>query len=496
MPRFLMALDQGTTSSRCLIFGRGGNVHSSAQTELGQIYPRPGWVEQDPMEIWSTQLAALSEAKARCGVENRDIAAMGIANQRETVIVWSRRDGRPIHNAIGWQCRRAADFCDDLKRRGLEKTIRGKTGLAVDAYFSAPKVAWVLEHVEGARARAEAGELLFGTVDSWLMWNLTKGGLHATDYSNASRTMLFNIHRLEWDAELLSLFGIPASMLPEVKPSSCLYGQTSAEVLGAEIPLAGIAGDQQAALFGQGCHEPGMVKNTYGTGCFMLMNTGESAVDSRHGLLATVAWGVGGKISYALEGGVFIAGAAIQWLRDGLRLIENAAMSEACAKEVADANGVYLVPAFAGLGAPHWDPRARGAVIGLTQGVRREHFVRAALESMAYQSHDVIRAMEADAGTRVSSLRVDGGASVNDFLMQFQADIMGVEVARPAVIESTAWGAACLAGLASGFYSSLADTRPSDEGGRVFRPNMDAAVRERLVSGWKEAVRRSLAWAR
>ena len=492
MGKYIAALDQGTTSSRCIIFDASGNAVSSAQTELSQIYPRPGWVEQDPVEIWSTQLAVFVEAKARGTIDNADIAGIGIANQRETTIVWDRETGAPVHNAIVWQCRRTSDYCDELKRRGLEDTVRAKTGLPIDAYFSGPKIAWILDNVPGARARAESGKLLFGTVDAWLLWRLTRGAVHMTDYSNASRTMLYNIHSLQWDAELLAELSIPASMLPEVKPSSHIFGHTSPETIGAALPVAGMAGDQQAALFGQCCHEPGMVKNTYGTGCFILMNTGGKAMASQHGLLTTIAWGIGGELTYALEGSVFIAGAAVQWLRDGLRLIDDAAHTEACAEKVPDSNGVYVVPAFAGLGAPYWDQHARGIVTGLTRGVSKEHFVRATLESLAYQSHDVIKAMEADSGIAIRTLRVDGGASVNNFLMQFQSDILDVEVARPAAVETTALGAALLAGLATGVHDDMASIRRKTGTEKTFRPAMDPSQRTALVVGWQDAVERCL----
>jgi len=496
MAQYLMALDQGTTSSRCILFDKGGNIASAAQMEFAQIFPQPGWVEHDPMEIWSSQLAVLTEARARIGAKPSDIAAIGITNQRETTIVWDKNTGKPVCNAIVWQCRRTAAYCDSLKEKGLEKTIRDKTGLMVDAYFSATKLRWILEHVEGAREQAEKGNLLFGTVDTWLIWNLTKGRVHVTDYTNASRTMLFNIHTLEWDEDILKELEIPACMLPRVKPSSFVYGTASAEFLGEETPIAGIAGDQQAALFGQCCFEQGMVKNTYGTGCFILMNTGAKAVQSQNGLLTTIAWGLGGKVEYALEGSVFVAGAAIQWLRDGLRMIDNAAFSEAYANKVEDAGGVYVVPAFVGLGAPYWDQYARGIIVGLTRGVEKEHFVRATLESLAYQSYDVIKAMEADAGVSLRAIRVDGGASANNFLMQFQADILGVDVIRPAVIESTAMGAGYLAGLAVGYYKDQRDIMQNVNVDRVFAPSMEESIRDRLVDGWREAVKRSLGWAK
>lgn len=496
MAKYLMALDQGTTSSRCILFDKGGHIVNSAQMEFGQIFPKPGWVEHDPMEIWSSQLAVLTEAKARCGIDASEIAAIGITNQRETTVVWDKNTGKPVYNAIVWQCRRTAEYCDELKARGLEQKIKDKTGLVIDAYFSGTKVRWILENVEGVRERAEKGELLFGTVDSWLVWKLTKGRCHITDYSNASRTMLYNIHTLEWDEEILKELNIPKAMLPKVKPSSCVYGNCDAEFLGGEVPIAGIAGDQQAALFGQCCYEAGTVKNTYGTGCFILMNTGEKAVASQNGLLTTIAWGVDGKVEYALEGSVFVAGAAIQWLRDGLRLIDNAAFTEAYAKKVPDCNGIYVVPAFVGLGAPYWDQYARGVIVGLTRGVEKEHFIRATLESLAYQSHDVMKAMETDAGVKIKELHVDGGACANNFLMQFQSDILDVSVVRPRVIESTALGAVYLAGLAVGFYKDKADIVQNVEVDRVFEPFMEADTRQNLVKGWEKAVRCSFGWAK
>lgn len=496
MAKYLMALDQGTTSSRCILFDKQGHSINSAQMEFTQIFPKPGWVEHDPMEIWSSQLAVLTEAKARGGIEASEIAAIGITNQRETTIVWDKNTGKPVYNAIVWQCRRTAEYCDELKARGLEKRIKDKTGLVVDAYFSGTKVRWILENVEGAREKAEKGELLFGTVDSWLVWKLTKGRRHITDYSNASRTMLFNIHTLEWDDEILKEMNIPKSMLPEVKPSSHIYGNCDSEFLGGEVPIAGIAGDQQAALFGQCCFEPGTVKNTYGTGCFILMNTGETAVESKNGLLTTIAWGLDGKVEYALEGSVFVAGAAIQWLRDGLRMIDNAAFTETYAKKVDDCQGVYVVPAFVGLGAPHWDQYARGVIVGITRGVEKEHFIRATVESLAYQSYDVMKAMEADASVKLKELHVDGGACANNFLMQFQADILDVDVVRPKVIESTALGAVYLAGLAVGFYKDKADIVQNVEVDRVFTPAMAPDVRQGCVAGWEKAVRCSFGWAK
>ena len=491
-----MALDQGTTSSRCILFDKGGNIKSAAQKEFTQIYPHSGWVEHDPMEIWAGQISVAMEAKAKLGANAKDIAAIGITNQRETTVVWNKNTGKPVYNAIVWQCRRTAEYCDTLKASGFDKKIKEKTGLVVDAYFSGTKVRWILENVEGARKAAEKGELLFGTVDSWLIWNLTQGKIHVTDYSNASRTMLFNIHTLDWDDEILKELNIPRCMLPEVKPSSHLYGNTHADMLGGEIKIAGIAGDQQAALFGQCCYEEGMVKNTYGTDCFILMNTGEKAIESKNGLLTTIAWGEGGKVEYALEGSVFIAGAAVQWLRDGLRMIDSAAFTETYAAQVGDSHGVYVVPAFVGLGAPYWDQYARGIVVGLTRGVEKEHFVRATLESLAYQSYDVIKAMEADAGVALKAIRVDGGAAANNFLMQFQSDILGVDVIRPAVIESTALGAGYLAGLAVGFYTDKEDIKNNVHVDRTFTPQMDGAVSEKLIAGWKEAVKRSLGWVK
>lgn len=494
MKKYLMAIDQGTTSSRCILFDKGGNTKSVAQQEFTQIYPKPGWVEHDPMEIWSSQLAVLTEARARIDAKADEIAAIGITNQRETTVVWDKNTGEPVYNAIVWQCRRTAEYCDSLKAKGWTDKIRAKTGLVIDAYFSGTKIRWILENVPGARERAEKGELLFGTIDTWLVWKLTKGRRHVSDYSNASRTMLYNIHDLKWDDEILAELNIPKSMLPEVLPSSHVYGNADPEYLGGEVPIAGMAGDQQAALFGQCCFETGTVKNTYGTGCFILMNTAEKAVESKNGLVTTIAWGADGKVEYALEGSVFIAGAAIQWLRDGLRLIDNAAFSEEYAKKVPDSNGVYVVPAFAGLGAPYWDQYARGTIVGITRGVEKEHFVRATLESLAYQSYDVMSAMEADAGVKIKELRVDGGASANNFLMQFQADLVDADVVRPVVIESTALGAVYLAGLAVGFYKDKDDIRQNVAVDRVFKPSIDAAKRADLVGGWKKAVGRSLDW--
>ena len=496
MAKYLMAFDQGTTSSRCIIFDKSGNSISTSQKEFTQIFPQPGWVEHDPQEIWSSLVSVAAEAIAKNSVSIGDISAIGITNQRETTIVWDKNTGKPIYNAIVWQCRRTSEYCDTLKPKS--DWIRSKTGLIVDAYFSGTKIRWMLENVPGARQAAEAGDLLFGTVDTWLVWNLTKGKVHATDYTNASRTMLFNIHALDWDDEILQELDIPRSMLPEVKPSSYVYGTTEmfgTNAGGQGIKIAGIAGDQHAALFGQCCYEEGQIKNTYGTGCFILMNTGEKAIDSKNGLLTTIAWGLDGpdkKVEYALEGSVFIAGAAIQWLRDGLRMIDHASFTETYATKVEDTGGVYVVPAFVGLGAPYWDQYARGIIVGLTRGVEKEHFIRATLESLAYQSYDVIKAMEADAGLALKTIRVDGGAVANNFLMQFQSDILGVEVVRPAVVESTALGAVYLAGLAVGFYRDKEDIRDNVRVDRVFVPNMDDDAREKLIAGWKDAVRRSL----
>lgn len=496
MSKYLMAFDQGTTSSRCILFNEKSEIISVAQKEFTQIYPKAGWVEHDPMEIWSSQIGVAAEAMARVGAKATDISAIGITNQRETTVVWEKSTGKPVYNAIVWQCRRTSEYCDELKASGFDKAIKDKTGLVVDAYFSGTKLRWILENVPNAREKAEKGELLFGTIDTWLIWNLTKGKVHVTDYTNASRTMLFNIHTLEWDKEILEKLNIPENMLPDVKPSSYHYGDASVDTLGGEIPIAGIAGDQQAALFGQCCFDEGMVKNTYGTGCFILMNTGEKAVESKNGLLTTIAWGLDGKVEYALEGSVFIAGAAIQWLRDGLRMIDNAAFTEAYATKVEDSNGVYVVPAFVGLGAPYWDQYARGAILGLTRGVEKEHFIRATLESLAYQSNDVIKAMEADAGVTLKQIRVDGGACANNFLMQFQADILDVDVIRPSIIESTALGAVYLAGLAVGYFKNKEDIVKNASVDRIFKSNMDNDKREKLVSGWTEAVKRTFGWAK
>ena len=486
----LLALDAGTSSSRAIVFDTDGRIVAVAQREFRQIYPRPGWVEHDPLEIWETQLAVAREALAKAGADAADVAAVGITNQRETTVVWNRETGKPVYNAIVWQCRRTSEYCDGLKSRGLADTIREKTGLVPDAYFSGTKIRWILENVPGARADAEAGRLLFGTIDTWLVWNLTGGKVHATDYSNASRTMLYDIGALRWDDDILREFGIPKSMLPQVLPSSGVFGETTADLLGAPLPVAGVAGDQQSALFGQTCFDAGDAKNTYGTGCFMLMNTGERRVPSRNGLLTTIAWGVGGKVSYALEGSVFTAGAAIQWLRDEMGLLAHAADSEAMAKSVPDSNGCYVVPAFTGLGAPYWDQYARGAVLGLTRGVNRNHVVRATLESLAYQTADVLDAMKKDAGIALNALRVDGGASANDFLMQFQSAVIGVPVERPECVETTALGAAYLAGLAVGFWGGPSELKDNVGGLRRFTPAIGDLERAAAISGWHAAVAR------
>lgn len=492
--KYVMALDQGTTSSRCIIFNEKGLIESVAQKEFTQIYPNAGWVEHDPMEIWSTQVGVASEAMAKIGITAADIASIGITNQRETTVVWDKNTGKPVYNAIVWQCRRTSDMCTKLKEQGLADKFREKTGLILDAYFSGTKVKWILDNVEGVREEAEKGNILFGTIDTWLIWNLTKGKVHVTDYSNASRTLLYNIHELKWDDEILEILDIPKSILPEVKPSSYVYGNTEDSLFGSEIPIAGIAGDQQAALFGQCCHEPGTAKNTYGTGCFLLMNTGEKAVESKNGLLTTIAWGIDGKVEYALEGSIFIAGAAIQWLRDELRMIKNAAESERYATAVEDTNGVYMVPAFVGLGAPYWDQYARGTIVGLTRGAKKEHFIRATLESLAYQTSDVLKAMQEDSGIELQALKVDGGACANNFLMQFQSDILGVQVDRPEVIETTALGAAYLAGLAVGYWKNKEDVCKNWAISRNFESQMSEEKRAELLKGWHKAVKRATAW--
>jgi len=491
MKKYVLALDQGTTGSRAILFDKKSNIIGIAHKEITQYYPRPGWVEHDPEEIWSTQYGVIAELLARYQVNIDEISAIGITNQRETTVVWDKNTGKPVHRAIVWQCRRTAEICEDLKNKGLEQEFREKTGLLLDAYFSGTKIRWILDNVPGAREKAEKGELLFGTIDTWLLWKLTNGKIHATDYSNASRTLLFNIKELRWDEELLSELRIPKAMLPEVKPSSHIYGETDPAVFfGHKVPIAGLAGDQQAALFGQTCFNPGMAKNTYGTGCFMLMNTGEKVFDSRQGLLSTIAWGIDKKIYYALEGSVFIAGAVIQWLRDELKFIETAADSEYFASKVPDNGGVYVVPAFTGLGAPYWDMGARGAILGLTRGSNKNHIIRAALESMAYQTKDILTAMEADTGIRLRMLRVDGGAAANNLLMQFQADILGVEVERPCCLETTALGAAYLAGLATGFWTDYDELKACARAERSFKPQMREELRNKYYEGWQKAVSR------
>lgn len=493
---YIMALDQGTTSSRCILFDKQGNICSMAQKEFTQIYPQPGWVEHNPMEIWSSQLGVAIESMAVLGITDDQIEAIGITNQRETTILWDKNTGEPVYNAIVWQCRRTSDMIEELKKDGFDKIIREKTGLIPDAYFSASKIAWILNNVPGARERAERGELLFGTVDTWLIWNLTKGAVHVTDYTNASRTMLFDIHNLCWDQEILKRFNIPESLLPKVCCSSEIYGKTDASVLGGEIPIAGAAGDQQAALFGQTCYAPGEAKNTYGTGCFLLMNTGEKPVSSTHGLVTTIAWGIGDKITYALEGSIFVGGAAIQWLRDEMKLIESSADSEYMAQKVNDTNGCYVVPAFTGLGAPYWDQYARGTILGLTRGVNKYHVIRATLESITYQVDDVLKAMEADSGMKLSALRVDGGASANNFLMQCQADISQAPVERPCCIETTAMGAAYLAGLAVGYWPDQETVKQNGAIDRTFEPELSKEERDEKMNGWHKAVSYAEGWAK
>ncbi|WP_322880428.1 glycerol kinase GlpK [Pandoraea sputorum] len=492
---YILAFDQGTTSSRALLFDRDGHVVATAQKEFRQIYPHPGWVEHDPREIWATQAGVAAEALTHAGVGGSDIAAIGITNQRETTVVWDRRTGEPVYNAIVWQDRRTADFCDTLRAQGNEALVAQRTGLRIDSYFSGTKIRWILENVDGAREAAEAGHLAFGTVDSWLVWHLTGGKLHVTDVSNASRTMLFNIHTLEWDDELLALLDVPRSMLPEVRSSSEVYGHTATPLFSAPVPIAGIAGDQQAALFGQMCLSPGMVKNTYGTGCFMVMNTGDKPQASSHNLLTTVAWKIGNRVDYALEGSIFIGGAVVQWLRDGLGIIRHSRDVEALATSVPDADGVVLVPAFAGLGAPHWQPRARGTLFGATRGTTAAHVARAALDSIAFQTLDVLRAMEADAGLHVSELRVDGGAAANDLLMQWQADLLGADVVRPEVIETTAAGAAYLAGLAVGYWPDIDTLQRQWQLQRRFSRKLSEEDVNRAVAGWQRAVRAAKVWA-
>ena len=495
--KYIMSLDQGTTSSRAILFDKEGNIVATSQKEFTQIYPKAGWVEHNAMEIWGSQSGVMREVLETNSIRPDQIVAIGITNQRETTIVWDKNTGKPIYNAIVWQCRRTSDICDNLKEKGYEENIREKTGLLVDAYFSGTKIKWILDNVEGAREKANRGELLFGTVDTWLIWNLTRGKVHVTDYSNAARTMLYNIKDLKWDDEILDILDIPKSMLPDVKPSSHVYGYTDEAMLaGAKIPIAGCAGDQQSALFGQTCFEEGSAKNTYGTGCFMLMNTGEKLVESKNGLLTTIAWGVDGKVEYALEGSIFIAGAAIQWLRDELKILYNAKQSEFYANSVENTNGVYVVPAFAGLGAPYWDMYARGSIMGLTRGANREHLVRATLESIAYQAKDILEAMQEDSGIKLKNLKVDGGASSNNFLMQFQSDMLDVNIDRPKVVETTALGAAYLAGLAVGFYKNKEDIKKSWIIDKEFTPNMSEEKRALLYRGWKRAVQRSLQWAK
>lgn len=491
---YLMALDQGTTSSRCILFDRHGNICSQVNREFKQYYPQDGWVEHDPTEIWAAQMGVAVEAMQKCGVEPDEIAAIGITNQRETVVVWEKKTGKPVYRAIVWQCRRTADVCLSLKQSGAEEEIRNRTGLLADPYFSATKLAWILDNVPGARERAEKGELLFGTIDCFLIWHLSGGRIHATDPSNAARTLLFNIHTMQWDKELLRLFNIPAAMLPEVKPSSGIFGMSDPVLFGKEIPIAGVAGDQQAALFGQCCFDAGDVKNTYGTGGFLLMNTGNRPVLSTKGLLTTVGWQIGNETRYVLEGSVFMCGATIQWLRDGLKLFRHARDTEAMATSVENSAGVYLVPAFVGLGAPYWDAYARGSIQGLTRAVKPEHIVRAALEAMAYQTADVLETMRQDAPFPIRSVKVDGGASANNFLLSFQSDVLGLEITRPACVETTALGAAYLAGLGVGFYSDLDEIRACWKAERTFEPQMEEAKREELLRGWHRAVERSLKW--
>lgn len=492
MAKYIMALDAGTTSNRCILFDHSGKICSVAQKEFTQIFPKPGWVEHDANEIWSTMIGVVAEAMAKVNCAESDIAAMGITNQRETTIVWDKETGEPICNAIVWQCRRTSEYCDELKAKGLVEKIRSKTGLVIDAYFSATKLKWILDNVEGAREKAEQGKLLFGTVETWFIWKFTNGKVHVTDYSNASRTMMFNINTLQWDDEILSELNIPKSMLPEAKPSSCIYGYTSS----GNTPIAGAAGDQQSALFGQTCFNAGEAKNTYGTGAFLLMNTGDRPVFSKNGLVTTIAWGLDGKVNYALEGSVFVAGAAIQWLRDEMRLIDSAADSEYMAGKVEDTNGCYVVPAFTGLGAPHWDQYARGTIVGLTRGVNKCHIIRATLESLAYQVNDILQAMQADSGIKLAALKVDGGASSNNFLMQFQSDVCNSPVERPECVETTAIGAAYLAGLAVGFWKDKNDVIANSKIERTFVPAMDDEKRNALIKGWNKAVRCAFNWAK
>lgn len=493
--QYILALDQGTTSSRSMIFDQLGNIISVAQKEFRQIFPKPGWVEHDAEEIWSTQYGTFAEAVAKANITMRQIAGIGITNQRETTVVWDRKTGKPVYNAIVWQDRRTASYCDELKKAGHAKTIQEKTGLVLDAYFSATKLKWILDNIDGARKRAENGELAFGTIDTWLTWKLSGGAIYVTDVSNASRTMLLNIHTCEWDNELLRLFDIPKSLLPEVKASSKIYGVTGSFVPDSRIPIAGIAGDQQAALFGQMCTQPGMVKNTYGTGCFMLMNTGEKAITSKNNLLTTIAWKINDQVEYALEGSVFIAGAVVQWLRDELKIIRSSSEVEQLSQQVKDTDGVYIVPAFAGLGAPYWNGHARGTIFGLTRGSSNAHIARAAVDSIAYQTYDVLKAMEADSGIHIKELRVDGGATINNHLMQFQSDLLNSKVVRPKITETTALGAAYLAGLAVGYWKNIDDIQHQWQIDKTFEPQIKEEQRKQLVNGWQRAVRASVAWA-
>lgn len=495
MKKYILALDQGTTSSRCILFDKQGNICSMAQKEFEQIYPHAGWVEHDPMEIWASQLSVATEAISKIGATGENIEGIGITNQRETTIVWNRHTGEPVYNAIVWQCRRTAERIKDMVKNGWSDYIQKTTGLVPDAYFSASKIAWILDNVEGARKKAEAGDLLFGTIDTWLIWNLTKGSVHVTDYTNASRTMMFDIHNLCWDEKILAYFGIPKSMLPKVCPSSSVYGYTDSGILGCKIPIAGAAGDQQAALFGQCCFSEGEVKNTYGTGCFLLMNTGEQAVNSKNGLLTTIAASFENNVQYALEGSIFVAGAGVQWMRDEMDLFRNASETEKYADSVEDTNGVYVVPAFTGLGAPYWNPYARGTIVGLTRGCKKEHFVRAVLEAMAYQTYDILKIMEKESSVDIVSLKVDGGASKNNFLMQFQADVLDVNVLRPECVETTALGAAYLAGLAVGYWKDLEDIRNNWALSRSFEADMPQELRKQKLDGWERAIRCALAWA-
>lgn len=496
MAKYVMSLDSGTTSNRCILFNEQGEMCSVAQKEFTQYFPKPGWVEHDANEIWSTQLGVAVEAMSKVGATAEDIAAIGITNQRETTIVWDKETGEPVYHAIVWQCRRTSEYCDSLKAKGLIEEYRAKTGLMIDAYFSGTKLKWILDHVEGVRERAQRGELLFGTVETWLIWKLTKGAVHVTDYSNASRTMLFNINTLQWDDEILRELQIPKCMLPKPMPSSCVYGMSDPQFFGGEIPISGAAGDQQAALFGQTCFRPGEAKNTYGTGCFMLMNTGEKPVFSKNGLVTTIAWGLDGKVNYALEGSIFVAGAAIQWLRDEMRLIDSASDSEYMAKKVKDTNGCYVVPAFTGLGAPHWDQYARGSIVGITRGVNKYHIIRATLDSLCYQTNDVLQAMKADSGIELTSLKVDGGASANNYLVQTQADIINAPVKRPVCVETTAMGAAYLAGLAVGYWKGKEDVINNWKVDQTFEPKISEETRDKMVSGWNRAVKCSYGWAK